>query len=418
MNSSTDASDSPPRRGWLFVALWVLWTVGLAMNGVLAWQHYLLRSTGAIHGLPGCGEGAIPCQIVLSSAYSRLFGLSITTFGLAYYAAVGASLVVVGYLAKRAPLVPSGLLLPVVCSAGPIAGGWLTFVMMTRIGATCYWCLANHAVNVLLFGTALAFAVSQWRRNRRWRMTRSLPPLSVRPWFVAGAVIVLCGTWQLLMLQPSAESRELRIIPLEWLDNPARSLGFSEESTNVSSISSFKGDRDAPERMVFFTCFTCPYCASINRELNEVLRMHPGKLRVDVRMFPHSPDCNDAQIVKNSPPGHERACEFARIALAVADVDESAFGGYSDWLYEQAPELTGDAALAEAARRVGKEQLESALNSQTIDARLDEDLDLAKKARLITTPQMYLQRGQIGGRLEKGNLLRLLETDFGWPPAS
>ena len=117
---------------------------GLGIAGYLAVVHY----TGSA---PVCTAGG-GCELVQSSAYSKLAGVPVATLGVLGYLALLASLWRDG---ERARTVTAFLAL-----AGFGFSAWLTYVSHTEIGALCAWCVGSAVCMTLLAGLSSARVVA------------------------------------------------------------------------------------------------------------------------------------------------------------------------------------------------------------------------------------------------------------------
>ncbi|HEU4449556.1 MAG TPA: vitamin K epoxide reductase family protein [Gaiellaceae bacterium] len=117
----------------LRIATGALALVGAGIAGYLT----LARFSGVTLA---CTTGG--CETVQSSAYAELLGVPVALLGLGGYAAILATALVAGELARLAGAV--------LALAGVAFGAYLLLVQVAVIGALCQWCLASDAVMALL----------------------------------------------------------------------------------------------------------------------------------------------------------------------------------------------------------------------------------------------------------------------------
>lgn len=113
--------------------------VGLATSVFLSWEY----SRSDVIACPLTGTG---CDEVRASEYSRLLGVPVPWYGVAYYATVGALLILRLEAGRRELAIARTLLAATVTGAGVSA--WLTYLEAFVIGAWCSWCLVSAACAV------------------------------------------------------------------------------------------------------------------------------------------------------------------------------------------------------------------------------------------------------------------------------
>lgn len=424
--------EAPPdRRVWW--AMWGLMGIGVALTLVLVWQGNQLSSidgsAAAKRGLPGCGPGE-PCNHVLRSPYATILGKSLTKWNLGYYVAVAAALLVAIYAWQLSLSPPLSLMLPVVTLVGVVAGGWCLAVMIWMLQSICYWCLSVHGVNLLLFVAALAYATQDWRHRQFTRWEAGVPPLPSTPVAIHVVVALMLGTGQVMLMTMFHADPPARAEPIVALEqklgiNPWSGGGFagltiddSRTADKEAPVWTIKGPRNAPHRLVVYSCLTCPKCKELNAVLKDVMARHPDKLRVDVRFYPLWHGCNNRITRGAMEVKHRDACPLTRNALAVAMLKPEAFAEYVDWIYENQATMSDTLATKAAHLRVDKEQWNKTLDDPALWNRIREDLDLAQKLDIHSVPQIYLDKGQVYGGINADNLEALLAESFHLVPTA
>ena len=141
-----DYSASP---AWVGVTSALLCLAGLAVDTYLTIQHYFSAAVPL-----SCPEtGAINCAKVLSSQWSKLFGIPLTDVGVAYFVAM---LALTGPWAWNRPSRPlRWVRLPgVVVSMVMVV--YLVHAELADIRAICLFCTATHIIAFALFIVVLA----------------------------------------------------------------------------------------------------------------------------------------------------------------------------------------------------------------------------------------------------------------------
>jgi uncharacterized membrane protein/glutaredoxin len=139
-NKKSRADQNAAMQGpnWL---LFVLAIAGVLLTGYLtysAWQGRLVA---------GCTVGD-PCDVVLNSRWSSLFGMPTSFWGLLTYALLAA-------IAWNKPSSAQWKLAWVVAIMGLLYSLYLTGISLLSLGASCPYCLASLALMAMIFGVIL-----------------------------------------------------------------------------------------------------------------------------------------------------------------------------------------------------------------------------------------------------------------------
>jgi uncharacterized membrane protein len=143
-----------PSRRWLIVALLAL--IGLGITTYLT-------STALSHTEVGCSLSG--CNTVLTSKWSKIFGVPVSAFGMVTY-----GVIMLGALhAHKAPNYDMRGRLPVVAAVvvGVGASIYLTIVEFFVIKAFCQYCLSSAVLIVL---TAIAVGYAAHHEPPLWRL--------------------------------------------------------------------------------------------------------------------------------------------------------------------------------------------------------------------------------------------------------
>ncbi len=394
-------TEKVEKRLWILAA--AAWCAAVAVNCLLAWQ----QATGT--AMLGCASDG-QCNTVLSSPFGRYFGVSITLLAFIYFGIVGLLLLLARSSRKGPSAALIGLCLPVLAVIGVVTGIWSIRVMVYEIQQVCLWCLTVHFCTALFFLLTIGFACRRWRRVGLEVKEGDGEPMSRKPIFASLAAAALLSLWQLGFLSQFHDPVILSIVAVPEIDNPARLLAVDASDEMVMT---YKGQRSAPGRIVLVSCFTCPSCRDANRDLNEIMKGSPGKVRIDIRFNPQWPTCNRHVSEGGHGEKHRYACQLARIGIAVAVADSSAFAPFVDWLYENQKGMTVEKATEEAKSRVDVERYQQALDSGLVDRRLEEDVAFMQQLDVEVIPAIYFPRGQAVGTISKESLQSLMSAEFG-----
>lgn len=116
---------------------------GLALSAYLAWVKY----SGA--EVVCAGGGAVNCEVVQNSVWSRVAGIDVALLGCLAWLVMGGLLLLEargGLVREHGPLLVFGLSL-----FGFLFSLWLIYVQAGILGAWCLWCLGHELVMTLMF---------------------------------------------------------------------------------------------------------------------------------------------------------------------------------------------------------------------------------------------------------------------------
>jgi len=138
---------------------------------VLSWLAFLIAGYLAIHSVngtsvAGCGVGsANGCDVVLSSSWSKWFGIPVAVLGLAIYAGLASLGPLLWWRNEEASRwVTTGVVLLSLVAAG--ASAWFIGVQFFAIHEYCKFCLVTDTCGILLGIIATIEAVRSVSKNR------------------------------------------------------------------------------------------------------------------------------------------------------------------------------------------------------------------------------------------------------------
>ena len=423
--SSDPSQDAPPASSRatdpsfvLYCAMGMVWLAGLLLTFFLMWTT---RGDGLP---PGCGVDQ-GCGIVLNSEYSRVIGLSLTTWAAGYFAVAGLFMFLARFSFQISLAPPISMLLFVISSLGLAAGIWSTIVMGVFLKEFCYYCVALHTCNFVFFILTFNYAVQDWRNRQYRRWKANVPPLPTGPLVFHGILATLLVAGQVVVMSLFHSDAPAKLVPIEFnsvldikaIGNVLDKLCVDVAPPGGTAILTSKGSHDAPNRIVTFGCLTCPHCKRANEVFKAMMVRYPGKIRVDVRFFPLG-KCND--IMRNRDPGekHKHACKLARDAWAVAMAKPDEFSGYVNWLYDNQDGMTSQKSSAKSKELVGAAEYTKARQSDDVALREQQDLSLARDFGLTGVPHVFMSGGQVYGGMSFKSLETLFTKQFGLTPSS
>jgi protein-disulfide isomerase len=158
-----------------------------------------------------------------------------------------------------------------------------------------------------------------------------------------------------------------------------------------------RGPDDAPVTMVVFIDYQCPYCARLDKSLDELSRRFEGQLRIVVRQLPLAM--------------HKDARLAAEAALAAAD--QGRFWPYHALLLANQRAL-GRADLVRMAREVGLDvvRFEAALSEGRFARLVEQDEAAAAEHGASGTPTSFINGRIVRGAVGMERLVGVVEAEL------
>lgn len=366
---------------------------GLVLSGYLLYLHTVDMGGGAMPRL--CG-GAFDCSTVLQSSYATIGGqIPVASLGVLYFALLAVWILFVGRLPGR--LHHACVWPALLATVGTIESVHLIYIMGWRLHAWCSFCLATHAVNILL----CAGLWGQWLGGCRARDDEEVLAESQKQLWKIPALTFLTGCSLAISLlaiggaalyanqyaRTSAELEKIQLDPAygRWvfLRTPVEAAAL-----DVAEGDPVRGPADAPHTLVMFGDFQCRHCALTDEALRQVLEKLPS-LRLVFRHYPFSHVCNAAVGKSNMHAFACQAAEAAEAALRVGGND--AFWRMHDLLYENRHRLA-EKPYAELARQIGLDPVAftDAMQDPIVRQRIERDTNLGKTLNVEGTPVLFL----------------------------
>ncbi|MBN9501022.1 MAG: hypothetical protein BGO01_05220 [Armatimonadetes bacterium 55-13] len=342
--------------------------IGIFIAGYLSLSHVLniALPCGVSHG----------CDIVATHPTSYLIGdhqkggIPVAYLGFVGYVILAALAIIRGL--KGMIGVKSLVVIGFVLSGlGAIYSGYLTYIALYEIKATCIWCLSSAITMVL---TTITYAAL---------MQTDLPQDSVESSETRGRtdmiVAAACGLVTLIALGMGPSF--LRNTGAK-LDPGAITKIVEGEVKLIDDKSHILGQKDAPITIVEFADLLCPGCKGAFPKVEKLVTESGGKVRVVFHHFP--------LFMKED---HRMAMPAATIAEMAGE--EGKFWDFLTAMYAHSgEELQSQDAVLAIAKSVGldpdkaKKRLEDAQDPAL--ARVVGDINLANELKINQTPTFFL----------------------------
>jgi uncharacterized membrane protein len=184
------------------------------------------------------------------------------------------------------------------------------------------------------------------------------------------------------------------------------------------------GSPTAPHVVIEMVDYACPHCRAMNKTIQQAIDRYGDQLAIVVMPMPLELECN--KLMSRTEPAHLGACQLARLALALSEVDPSAFADFHEWLMadkDKVPPI--DRALSKAYRLVDAKKIRERVNSDEINQRVQSNIGLytalsnqqAKDSTPFGLPVQILGDDVISGDTVSGDeLLTKWEEKLGMKP--
>lgn len=398
---------------------WTLSSSRLLIVAAMAVTGYLLWLSADGLALAGCGPGS-GCDQVLHSRWAYWLGMPVSALALLSHLGFLAGTILAntrtpGFCrnAGRAAIVATG-----VAIMG--AAVWFIGVQLFAIKSICPFCMSAH-----LLGSVAVVILAGGRAS--WRLRRTKPAANGKSTLrIATLLPTLVGTLGVAGLIAG----QLFSAPKTYLiKTVARTAGEVGERVPGGKLSLYGGrfqleigalpvigSSEAPFLAINFFTYTCPHCRALHGRLKEIQRRVGNQLGILCLPVPLERRCNP--LVEMTRREHVDSCELARLALALARLDQRHWAQFDDWLFtgEKPPPLAE--ARNYAFQLAGREKLEPALAQTAITEQIRTAVAAyaENSARLGASdlPQLILGSTILAGEVnDPDDLLRLFRRRLG-----
>lgn len=339
--------------------------IGIFIAGYLSLGHILniALPCGVSHG----------CDIVATHPSSYLTGdpihggIPVAYLGFVGYLILTALAIfrTLGSQAMARPLVWFGF---IISAIGAGYSGFLTYIALYEIHATCIWCLASAGTMVLT--TIVYAAMLQMDAPNADATEKSKPDTVLALAFFAVTVVALgLGVVQLKASGATLDPGFVNVIQ-------------KGEVNLVGKDSHILGQSDAPVTVVEFADLLCPACQSAFPTVEGTIQKSGGKARLVFHHFP--------LFMK---PDHKMAMPAATIAEIASE--EGKFWDYISAIYlKQNADLQTPESILAVAKSVGLDvdKIQKRLEDENDPAlkRVTEDINLSNKLKISSTPTLII----------------------------
>ena len=137
-----------------------------------------------------------------------------------------------------------------------------------------------------------------------------------------------------------------------------------------------KGDPKAPITIVEFSDFSCPFCLKAELSIRAVMAKYPDRVKLSYRDYP----------LRELHPNAQMAAVAARCAG-----EQGKFWEYHDLLFGRQDKQNREGLLEDArALQLDEAQFNTCLSSGRYDAQIEQDVQMASRASIVSTPGFFI----------------------------
>jgi protein-disulfide isomerase/uncharacterized membrane protein len=384
------------------MSIWARVVIGLAAIGsaitfLLIDAHYHPEVSDTL-----CGDaGRWNCRAVIESPYSTLLGFPVATYGLVFYLAVFATMLVAAVAKSGYEEIAFVLLTPAVAAAVLVDSVLGTILVELRL--LCSLCVLSYVVNLALLVTFVLWFRSSSGRNT-FSSPRFIPQLRgqmltpeqrvgalLYPLFITALTVAVFAVTDVIRLQAGpAPLSQAQIDALV-----GRFYARRVETIALRPSSLTIGPANAPVKIIAFTDFLCPPCRRIFAMDARLHREFGDALSIAYYNYPLDQACNP-YLKETTHPG---ACVAAQAILAAADLH--VLPEYRARLFaatDDPPDaFSRDDAVKLSAGLVEPSTFKAKMVDATTDSIIRRDIDLAEQLSVHATPTLFIDGRRIDG---------------------
>ncbi len=398
-------SPRPAERtapAWATPPKWATWLLagsalaGVGLGSVSTWVHHRVTSSSGAYTSFCNVNDTVNCDTVVTSPHGMLLGIPVSVWAIGFYLMLfGLALRARGRPSAERDRARADAFAWVV--AGSLFSAYLAVISIVVLKAVCLLCAGLYVVSLFALGAAWAQAsplgTAFQHLRERWNAVRRRPVLATAAAATAVGVLALSG-W--LGAQTHLTRQQIfRTNPqfYDWYTN--RPIVDTPLGGGYS-----QGPDDAPIQLVEFSDFECPHCAQAYMTLKDLLPRYQNQVRFTYHHYPLSRDCNPSMQQR----GHEHACRAAVAADCAAQAGR--FQPFANLLFANQGALD-DKSLVSYAKQAGLDvaAFEHCLQSPGPLERIQNDVKLAERLGVRSTPTFFLNNRRIEGNLTYQNWL-------------
>jgi len=374
----------------------------LCLAGAAVLAAYLLCVSISLGVVAGCGPGS-GCDHVLRSPWAYCFGIPVSALALILYLSMlaGSFLVTMRGPGSRTMLFWLGLLAGAAVIVG--AAAWFVFLQLFVLKKICKYCILTHGfatLGAVFLVLRAPFFVGASSVSSGAKASR--PTLQIMAAIGTGlmAAVALAAVQQFFPHRMNLVRTYLGRFAINTRDLP------------------LVGAPDVPLRIISLFDYTCPHCRLMHHGLARAQAGLQGRFAIISLPVPLDSKCN--HLIPHTLELHQRACEFARLGLAVWRADPAVFAKFQAWFFDPDQTPAFEAAKQYAAHLLGSARLAQAMADPWVDQIIQLDVGVYEQscgfAHSTMLPQIIVGSAvSVGPIYSFEDLLALLKTNLPLP---
>ncbi|MFI4859761.1 MAG: vitamin K epoxide reductase family protein [Phycisphaerales bacterium JB063] len=393
--------------------------IALLLAAYLAWQGFTTAQ------LAGCGEGT-GCDVVLNSAWSKVFGVPVGLFAAVNYGVMLGLTFALTPKRSAKTLLLAGRLLVILSVATILAISWFVALQVFVIEELCKYCLADHAAG-LVAAVLVLFLVGRAGRQdvavdasaddsapetqvSSPSVPGPAPALSWQAFAVCALIGLLCTSAfagvQVAFKPKLYQTQDIDLADTFGGDGREISLSGGRYTFYVNQLP-LLGSPDAEHIMIAMVDYQCPHCRTMNERLQKAMDLYGDQVAIIFLPMPLDSECNPGMTGQK----FAGSCELGRLCLAVGRESPEAYVKFHQWLFNEVPSL--EVARRYAEKLVGAERLNAHFESGWVNHQLTMDINAHRDTGGGGVPKLFIGSQVITGSVETDEeLFKLLENNY------
>jgi protein-disulfide isomerase/uncharacterized membrane protein len=379
---TTETETVQNKGSWIAAVVTGLAGMGVSLYSTM--HHMELKLKG--HTDASCNiNSTVSCDAVAASKYSEVFGIPLGVWGLGFFLAmtVLAITILINHKSKKEHE-PAWFFMSLV---GVVSSIVLGSISLGVLGSVCLICIGIYVLTVALAG----IAGSMWGKRKAFLDFSGKTLLVGLSTAVISVAVAVLG---FNLLKPTAQlPSELQDLPGKH-DGPNTPPVLAPQSVDIpihkNAYSGFgedfrKGPDDAKIVIVEFADYMCPGCGQTAPVMEDLQKQLGQRALFVFKNFPLSNQCN-SQMQNDM---HPFSCDIAKLARC-----SGLYGKF--WEYHLKAFAEQAKASKAQARQWGKEvgltdpQMDQCLSSPDMLAKIRDDVDIANKVGVNSTPTIFI----------------------------
>ncbi|MBF0441186.1 MAG: thioredoxin domain-containing protein [Oligoflexales bacterium] len=371
----------------MFLAL-----IGFGISLYLAFHHVDVMVKGSTDAF--CNINALfNCDDVAKSKYAEVLGIPLGVYGCGYFLGCLVLLGVAFFKSEYSrDSIQTYVLMVVIGVFASIIYGSISFF---SVGALCIGCMGVYLTTII---QAVLLYFFRTEVPGGW----SIKGIGNGATYPILALALVVGIYQYVKPTSRDFKKDVPQIPGGRdgeAAGPKTILASDKVDIKVdrSPYSGFgedyrEGSDDAKVIIIEFSDFECPACQYAFQTMKELKAEFGGRILVVFKNYPLDTKCNSSIKRKF----HNYACDAAFIARCAGQ--EGKFWKFHDLVYENQKELNQENLVKWAASLgIGKDKVDECLKSESIKAKINDDIEVANKVPVDGTPTIFINGRRVVG---------------------